>query len=371
MELHILLIEDNADDLRQIEQLIPDVFSKHGLDVSIDSKNTFEDGFKASENQHKRYDLIISDAYRGNTSNRDVAVTQTIEKYKEGKFCPIVVCSSGTKPDSIKESPFVSWADKGVDSDIENVLGEVLTLGIPQMAKSLHDDLDMAAGNYLWDFLEENWEHLATNEGEGQLERIIRRRAALVISDLVPGSSDNEVMSNRYGLEYYIYPSLAHDYYSLGDIIKKKDNGDIRVILTPHCHLFKQSGVPKPRADYILTIKAFSASSVLGEKITNAKGISNEKQKKKLETWSRSPAQTERKPEGRHWYLPKFLEIPHLFVDFLQVESIKYEDLEADFDCLATLAPPYAESLQACFSSYYGSVGIPKIDTSSIADLLE
>lgn len=372
MELNVLLVEDSLDDLKQVERLIPEVLDKYDLTASIDSKNNFEDGYKAIMNPHSRYDLIVSDTYRGATTNGDVAVQEMIEEYKKGKFCPIVVYSSGTQPPTIVSSVFVNWADKATSGDIERAVGEVLDLGIPQMAKTLHDELDKAAGSYLWEFLEKEWNDLSPNTSKEQLERIIRRRAALAISDLMPGSDKYVLVPNRYGLEYYIYPSLEQGYYSLGDVIRCKSNDDdIRVILTPHCHLFKQPNAEKPRADYVLTAKTLPVEDVLGEKLNNAKDLSPDKKTKKLKVWARSPAQTEKHPDGRHWYLPKFLRIPHLFVDFLQIESIEYDVLESDYDRMATLAPPYSEALQTCFSSFYASVGIPDIAPQSILDLLE
>lgn len=372
MELNVLLVEDSEEDLKQIQRLLPGVLAKYGLTASIDPRNDFDEGYKAIKNPHARYDLIVSDTYRGATGKGDAAVLETIEEYKKGKFCPIVVYSSGIKPDSIVPSAFINWADKGTSGDIERAIGEVLDLGIPQMAKSLHDELDKAAGSYLWGFLEREWNDLSSGTSKEQLERIIRRRAALAISDLMPGSDKYIQVPNRYGLEYYIYPSLDQGYYSLGDIVRNKANkNDIRVILTPHCHLFKQPNAEKPRADYVLTAKTLPVADVLGEKLATAKTLEQSKQTKKLEVWARSPAKTEMPPDGRHWYLPKFLKIPHLFVDFLQIESVEYGVLESDFDRMATLAPPYSEALQTCFSGFYASVGIPVIDPESIRDLLE
>ena len=177
--------------------------------------------------------------------------------------------------------------------------------------------------------------------------------------------------NTRSGLEYYIYPSLKHNYFSLGDIIKGKDKyaGQFRVILTPHCHLFPQPGQTAPRADFVLTIKTSAVSETLKEKYETAKGGDSAARKKKLEAWSRSPAQTEIKPNGRHWYLPGFLEVPHLFCDFLQVESLPINEVFSNFETVATLLPPYAEALQQCFTSFYSSVGIPVTDTDSVIDV--
>ena len=368
----MLLVEDDGQYLEQFTRDFPGLFESRGINVNIDGQSTFEDGLRAVRNPHIRYDLIVSDTYRGEQANHDVAVLEMIREYKNGKFTPIVVFSSGPCPADLETSAFVSWADKGTDQDIERAINEILDIGLPQLARTLHDDLDKAAGSFLWGFLEKKWEELKSNIDKEQLERIIRRRAALTISDLMPGSDTHMAVSNRYGLEYYIYPSLDHNYYNLGDIIRHKENDtDIRVILTPHCYLFTQPGQQVPRADHVLTVKTIPAEDVLGEKIANAKGAEQDGQHKKLKQWAKSPAQTGRQPEGRHWYLPKFLDIPHLFCDFLQLESIEYLSLGKNYDSLATLTPPYAEALQECFSSFYGSVGIPDIAPESIQDLLE
>ncbi len=299
-----------------------------------------------------------------------------IDEYKKGRFAPIVVYSSASQPDKLKTSAFVNWADKGKSNDIERAIGEMLDIGLPQIARSLHDDIDQAAGNFLWSFLEENWEKLKSGIHKEQLERIVRRRAALKISDIAPGSETFRALPSRYGLEYYIYPPLDQKHFNLGDIIRnnKGEMGDdIRVILTPHCYLFMDGGAQKPpKANYVLTVKTVPAGDVLGEKLVNARNEAAKSvdQSSKLKTWARSPAGTGRQPEGRHWYLPKFLEIPHLFCDLLQIESVAYGVLETDFKKIATLTPPYAEALQECFSSFYGSVGIPNIDPKSIQDLI-
>jgi hypothetical protein len=130
-------------------------------------------------------------------------------------------------------------------------------------------------------------------------------------------------------------------------------------------------GKQRPSADYVLTVKTVKATEILGEKLANVKVVEKAVQHKKLGQWTRSPAQTDRQPEGRHWYLPAFLDIPHLYCDLLQMESIPYAQVGKDFDAIATLVAPYAEALQACFVGFFGSVGIPDLNVASVEDLLD
>ena len=374
MDLHILLIEDDLDALKQFERDLPDHFSKEGITAKITSCSSFDDGLEKAKSTHERFDLIISDTYKGDQKDKDAAVIDTIVELKKGKFCPIIVCSSGECPPvfttNYSNSPFILWADKAKSNSLEDAITLILETGIPQTAKNLHDEIDISAGEFLWEFIEKNWSDfdVGNENTKSILERIIRRRASLAISDLQ--NETYSAINQRSGLEYYIYPSLKHSYYSLGDIIQNKKTNDFRVILTPHCQLFIQPGQTTPRAEFILTVKTVLVESIIGKKIENNIDKDQDKQHRNLKLWSRSPAQTTDSREGRHWYLPKFLKIPHLYCDFLQVESVPYADIKSDYESVATLMPPYAEALQECFSSFYSSVGIPQIDPNSISDLI-
>ena len=75
-------------------------------------------------------------------------------------------------------------------------------------------------------------------------------------------------------------------------------------------------------------------------------------------------------PRGRYWFLPGFLAMPDLYVDFLQLESVEYktivegdgEDKEEGWRTFAVLDAPFAEALQSCFVGFYSVVGLPTLD---------
>ncbi|HYM77079.1 MAG TPA: hypothetical protein VE377_13990 [Candidatus Dormibacteraeota bacterium] len=374
MALQVLLVEDDPGDLKGFTKDLPPIFKQNRTEVTLHPCGDFADALTLASDPLRRYDLIISDTYRGPTKNGDADVLKMVKSYRGLKFCPLVVYSSGVKPATLIASPFVIWADKSKAGDIDRAITQVLKSGVPQIARKLHEELESSAASFLWPFLEQNWDAIskAGKSDPDLVERLIRRRAAIQMGDLHHDGATFVPVLSRLGSEYYVYPKLPRAYYSLGDVLRHKQNkGDFRVVLTPHCHLFMHPGQQNPRADYVLTIKTVKATDVLGEKIANAKKAEKEAKYKKLGGWTRSPAQTDRTPEGRHWYLPAFLEIPHLYADLLQMESIPYGQVAKDFDGIATLVSPYAEALQACFVSFYGSVGIPDLKVESIEDLLD
>lgn len=372
--LQMLLVEDEPEVLETYENDFPEIFRQNHAAATLHGCGNFDEAIRLTSDPLFRYDLVVSDTYRGPTKNGDAEVLRLVDAYRGSKFCLLVVYSSGPKPPDLKESPFVVWADKAKHGDIERAITQVLKTGVPQIARKLHEELESSAALFLWPFLEKNWEAIskAGKSDSGLLERLIRRRAAIQIGDLYHDGNDFVPVLSRGGSEYYIYPKITRSYYSLGDILRGKENqNDFRVVLTPHCHLFPQLNQACPKADYVLTLKTVPAAEVLGDKIAKTRELPQKEAKyKKLGPWTRSPAQTGGTPDGRHWYLPAFLDIPHLYCDLLQMESIPYAKVVEDFDAVATLVAPYAEALQACFVSFYASVGVPELKIESIEDLL-
>jgi hypothetical protein len=374
MTLQVLLVEDDPNELESFTRDLPPIFEQNRTEVKLHPCGNFAEALTRASDPLLRFDLIISDTYRGPTKNGDADVLKMVDAYRGPKFCPLVVYSSSVKPPTLVESPFVVWADKAKPNDIERAVTEVLKTGVPQIARKLHDEIEGSAASFLWPFLEENWTDIwkATGSDEKGIERLIRRRVAIQIGDMAHDGKGLVPVLSRLGSEYYVYPRLPLTYYSLGDVLRRKENkNDFRIVLTPHCHLFPQPNQACPRADYVLTVKTVSAVEVLGDKIAKTRGVpQKEARHKKLGAWTRSPAQTGGTPDGRHWYLPAFLKIPHLYCDLLQMESVPYGEVAMNFDAIATLVPPYAEALQACFVSFYGSVGIPDLRIESIEDML-
>jgi hypothetical protein len=237
MALQVLLMEDEPDDLKAYQEDFPEAFQQNHVDATLHPCDDFDEALKLAADPLRRYDMIISDTYKGSAKNADAEVLKLVKAYRGSRFCPLVIYSSGVKPDSLKESPFVVWADKGKAGDIERAIAEVLKTGVPQIAKKLHEELEHSAASFLWPFLEKNWAEISkvAKADPALVERLIRRRAAIQIGDLDRNGQSFVPVLSRSGSEYYVYPRIERNYYSLGDILRhKQDRSDFRVVLTPH-----------------------------------------------------------------------------------------------------------------------------------------
>ena len=155
----------------------------------------------------------------------------------------------------------------------------------------------------------------------------------------------------------------------MGEILQSKQGDkEFRVVLTPHCHLVVQPNADAPRASFVLTIKTAVAKNLFQE--YPLEGSNPTKRIKALGQRLQSPARFG-SPEGRYWFLPGFLDMPDLYCDFLQLESLPFETIRNDFERIAVLDTPFAEALQSCFASFYSAVGLPVLDPKSFSHLVK
>jgi len=371
--LHILLVEDDEENRKLLMESLPLELENYHL--QWEDCADFEDAITRVAT--RRYDLVVTDIYRDRRDRgkgidpEDDRAKDIVVQIRSARFCPVVAFTDGSFPSSLQEGPFVKLADKSKGNDqIIEKMRELLATGIPGIARRLHDDLDRASGSYLWDFLEGNWEQLHENglNNPSVLERLVRRRAALQIGRLNPESDDPAEVKTVEGVEYYIHPPVSDD-MRLGEILKHKSDGSFRVILTPHCYLETQSNSEEPRAEYILLANTVPANEMLN--MYPPQGGTKHKKLKSLSKMMQSPARDNRlKPEGRYWFLPGFLDMPDLYIDLLQIESIPYGDVLEQFERHSVLDTPFAEALQACYVKFISAVGIPTLNSNSFEHLI-
>ena len=245
---------------------------------------------------------------------------------------------------------------------------EIIDTGIPEIARKLHDELDRAAGSYLWEFLEGHWDDLKNDlSASDVLERLVRRRASIQIGRLDPDATLPAEVERVEGLEFYIYPPVSGEEIRLGQILQLKNQEEYRVVLTPHCHLTVQQGETKPKADYVLVARTVPARDILEQ--YPPEGRTNDRKLSNLARKTQSPADLGQ-PNGRYWFLPYFLNMPDLYCDFLQIESLSFDTIESEYVRFAVLDTPFAEALQSCFARFYSAVGLPGLQMDRFQHLI-
>lgn len=369
--ISILVFDDDVEALEDLA-VYSDLSTRDAGMVPVLTKvSDWDEVVQMISDPSRQFDLVVTDTYKdgGKGPKTDDAVTNVIQKIRGKKSIPVLMCSTAIRPDWFQETAFLAWADKTKPKEIKDKITSLIATEIPSIVRSVKDEIDSYGGKYLWDFLESNWGELE-NSGSEVLERIIRKRLATLIAH----SADEDGVTESQHIdscEFYHYPPISEG-ISLGEIIQHKENeDDWRVVLTPHCYLTIQAGNDKPRTDFVLTVKLQKAELHTEKWENGLVKVREENNTKKIsEITSPGGAARVKKPEGRNWFLPSFLQIPSSYLDFEQVESVPYRDLVRGFDRIAVLCAPFAEAMQQSFASYYSSVGMPNLRTESISEVL-
>jgi len=363
--LHVLLVDDDKEVLDQLIASLPKEAA--GFPLVWDACEDFDDA--VARISHRRYDLVVTDVYRDRKGARkgvnaaDERAHDVVGAIRDKRFCPVIAFSDGSKPENLVTGPFIRFVDKATGNrGLTAELASILDSGVPGLARALHDELDRAAGSYLWGFLEANWTKLKSVRDAKVLGRIVRRRAAIQLGRLDPEDEKGLERATVDGAEYYICPPISGREFRLGEVLRENvaegAPPSFRVVLTPHCHLAYQNGNKPPRATHVMAARTVSALQVSAN---HPSGVN-------VGQRVQSPAKVGQ-PEGRYWFLPGFLDMEDLYCDLLQVESIPMADLVTRFTRFAVLDTPFAEALQSCFVRLYSAVGLPSLESSRYAHL--
>lgn len=368
----ILVVDDDAEVIEQLKKLLPVNIGTNP--VAWEYCGSFDDALALL--RRRRFDVLVSDIYRGRDKGQktiaqgDARARELVDEIRARRFCPIVLFTDGQLPADLVQRPFVWSADKGVpkfEDRLSALIAEAISTGLPSIARRLHDELDRYAGSYVWRFLADRWDDLKARHAldTPTLERIIRRRAAVHLAR-VDGTGDGvAARANIDPVDYYIYPPISK-FIRLGEIIRRKGTSEFRIVLTPHCFLVVQPGQAFPRADHVLTARALPATELREDWKWASTDVEVADQLRRRTSF---PAARTGVPEGRYCFLPGFLDIPDLYCDLMQIESLGIKTVTDDFERVAVLDWPFAEALQACLTALYGSVGVPSLSTVSVKHL--
>lgn len=372
--LTILVIEDDAEYLKDIEETVPEKILNHK--IYWEFCNNFKLAFQAI--QKYPYDLIISDVYLDDKKiaekdktpkESETPAFKIIEEIRENHACPIVLFTSGQQPKE-QENNFIKIIDKSSPNAIEQIIDALeifIETNIPPISRMMRDAINKSSGSYLWNFIEENWDKLK-DLPKSSLEKVIMSRAATMLTTLESAEEETQERDSIKGAEYYYYPPISAD-LRLGMVLKHIKTEKFWIVLTPHCLVKKQPEEELPKAENILLAATTPADNII---ISNR----NHKMTKKIRIKEFYRKATSIRsnlgiPKGRFAFIPGFLEIPDLFCDFLQLKSVEYQIITKDYKQIASLISPFSESLQNGLIKLYSSIGTVDLDFDDYQSKIE
>ena len=352
----ILYIDDDADNLKQIKELLDGVKCGNGT-LQVTNSDSFDSALEMLDRQ--RFDLVILDVRLGPLTKNvsEEAGVATLKSIQTRQFIPIIFYTALPSHVADLGSPLVRILEKTTGAKLlPETIKEVFDTFLPIINRALINHMERVQREYMWDFVAKNWEQLSTSPDHSALAYLLARRLAISLSQkgiekiiLSIGGKADAPQNGIHPMQYYVMPPVESAPLA-GDIF----HGDIGgvngywVLLTPSCDLVAE----RDNAEFAL----FAKCNLLTEQEEYNKWSDNpEKYKDSFERFMGN-----RKKE-RHYYLPAALTLPDLVIDLQALVTITVDAIKT-LQRLASLDSPYAEALLIRFSRYFGRIGVPNLD---------
>lgn len=400
-ELRILYIEDNADEREGLKEVLSDQ-KVNGHTMIIDCEPSFDKAIEKSQNYH----IVILDLYKGDATNGGEELGSEIFKKVRGAFFVPIVFYSGNIA-SIKDlkSQVVGVASKG--GEIDDLISEIERLSkhnLPFLKESVHKYVEEEFKKYFWDVVQKENDRFVPNADDYSLGYMLLRNFADSLSkeNIKKIIGDDTINHEKvHPMEFYIYPIEKTKEFENGEIIRRKNSNDIFVILTPSCDFVSGEG-RKRKVEHVLLVKSvsleqtdeykkFSSIKKKRQELTDyatqidkleQKGgddVAIEKLKKQREKLELNITNMKASfsqflnsgKSDRFFFLPGTPFMSNRVIDFQDKTTADYSSLKTDFERIAKLDSPFAQSMTSSFIRYYNRIGFPDIDTDYVINHLE
>jgi CheY-like chemotaxis protein len=321
--------------------------------------------------QAHRFDILILDVRlqtEDEVPEEEAGVT-ALNAIRQRRFVPVIFYTGLPHLVRHLQSPFVQVVEK--EPKFEKLLQavqEIHASRLPLVNRALLQHLETVQRDYMWDFVQANWDQFKDAPDRTALAYLLARRLAISLSgpgihklaqNLGNSTGDDVVEGKVHPMQYYLMPSIEPTPLS-GDVYKGQigDQTGHWVLLTPSCDLVKG----REKADWVL----FGRCILLSEQSEYQKWCADLPQisktaKTELEALLNNSRQIKGSQPERFFFLPGALSLPDMLLDFQQLVALPVAQMDK-LKRLASLDSPFAEALLARFARYFGRLGTPDLD---------
>jgi CheY-like chemotaxis protein len=388
----ILLVEDDEELARSTaETLRRRPVNSQDEKATVDVVKRFEEAL--SQIEERRYDVIILDIRdeeavdgSGNIDlGQDVTPAdkglQLYDQIRALRYVPIVFFSAVAHlAQDLHDPPFVAVVSKLEEEDntLRSKVIEVFDSPLPRLNRALARHVDRVLLTFMIDFVEKNWSDLSDPARTDDLAYLLARRLAHSlgagrIDDLgaapPPDVTDGKVHPTRL----YVTPPTGE--FTTGDLLRTAD-GEWLILLTPSCDLVprekrrpNQAPALEPNADFVVLAHCQHLIDTDEYRQWLEAGRPGSAKDRRTEKLDKLISNNRQGQKDRYYFLPSAWGLPDLVVDLQRLTHRPYSDL-VDFERLATLDDPYAQSLVAQLGRFIGRMGTPDLDVAAVRSKL-
>ena len=356
MMINLLIIEDDPKQLEIYTDALDNYEKSNGKTFEIIIKKSYDEWIKDLYNS--KYDSAIIDL-KLDKQKKDAEGNDIIRSIQKNLRYPITVITGypgDLDPDLNNDNIFfrVIKRDELIFKDLISDIINLYNTGITKILGG-RGKIEHYLTEIFWKHIShtlESWINLENPE-KSLLRYILNHIAEYLELDDAGGFDD------YLPTEVYISPPIKDRVFT-GDILKKKNEELITVILTPVCDLAQS----KAKNIILAEIEPLNTGIVKDNKTIFLREASTEKQKEdaiinlnKLISNSFS---------NKYHFLPPCKIFAGGLINFQKIQSFRITDLSANYDKIVSITTPFIKDIIARFSYYYSRQGSPDFNITSI-----
>jgi len=362
-DLRLLIVEDDPKQIKVYEQQINFYNSNNETRIIHDIITNRNEGLKVLKEAD--YDGAIVDIKLSSTNPEDNG-NEIIRQIKEDLRFPVRVYTAfdDLDDDLLVESEFYRiYKRVGERSKtVQDILEELVAIYKTGITKILGKRGTIEG--YLKDIF---WNHLSVSFGnwvreaqtEDNVEKILLRHTLSHLRECLD-ISDSGGFDNYHPAEVYITKPINSNIHT-GLILKKNDDGQSFIVLTPLCDLAQ--GKAKKIVLALIEKHDMQYVTDLKNKIKSSECDSDEKEK----------AEVALKDLLRNTHSLKYHFLPVVngiggFINFQKITSFAKSEIATNFSFVATVTNKFRKEIIARFTHYYSRQGQPNFNIDRVYD---
>ncbi|MFI0540464.1 hypothetical protein ACH3VS_16465 [Streptomyces sp. WSLK1-3] len=377
----VLIVDDDARMAEQLQELLTDELEDLGV-IHFEA----EQDFAAAEERlsHADFDLVVLDVRDASDGSPSADIEgrgrELYERIARIRWVPVVFFTGVPEQvRALEEPPLIRVVTKNALDDIAPAVRDGLVSGVSALTRRISGLVEDYVRNFMRDVVAPHWNEMAGADQNEIVPVIVNRLAAWLrenglhkLDQTVEGDLA-AVAARPSAARVYLMPPVTH-HLTAADLVVDPDGG-WWLVLTPACDLYEDhpdSNVAKPRTAKAHYVRLARADRVFteDEKRSESPAISAWHASSK---GSKDKAQAQRAfrvDDNRYRALPRYLDIPHLVIDFENVKSEELDEVRA-WKRVATLDSPFAEAMLIAYSRSVGRIGTPDVSFDDVQVQLE
>nr|WP_300048481.1 response regulator [uncultured Nocardioides sp.] len=318
--ISILVVDDNeavgADLVTLLTRELKD------LDPSIKRVTSFDEGEGLLKEQG--FDLAILDVrFDGDLTGDNQAGRRVFERVSKAQWLPVVFWTAApSEVEDLAAPPLVQVANKTQILEIPQLVRDALASGVPQFARQVASEMETLARGFLRDLVSSQWDSMKEVERDDVLPLLANRLSFYLrngfLDELHLRGASEGLHDHPSAARCYLMPPVT-EALTTGDLYSHGD--DWWVLVTPQCDMEVRAKTGHMKAEYLRLLKAVAPESTRAAKeYLAAEGRGKQKDALRKVTDILGD-------DHRFFYLPAYLKVPHLVIDFEQSLTVPRDDL--------------------------------------------